>query len=182
MKKLLLASLVIFFFAGLNSCEIEPADINNLESVSGKGRLNKSKSEEDNCETAFGRICDCPNINNCFSDFGINRWGWSVELNGAGSGPFNLFAGAGQCDLNKGTYVGKVHITFNPDGTLTYGDVELEPGYELQEFHFYSGDSEMPLKKNGRYTAAPGQYTNYGDVNGDGKVYVIVHASVCAVN
>ena len=139
----------------------------------------ESDSESDGCETAFGRYCECASQNTCFSDFGISRWGWSVELNSYRSYKFNLFAGAGKCEIDKGEYVGYVYVTFNGDGTVTYGDVKILDGFKMTEFHFFSGDSEMPLKGNGDMTAAPGQYTNSGDQNGDKKVFVIVHASVC---
>lgn len=181
MKKLLFFGLAILLFAGLNSCETEPADVDNLEIVYGKGKLKSNDSGEDKCETAFGRVCDCTEFNSCFSNFGINRWGWSVRLPNPGSGDFNLFAGAGQCDLNKGTFVGTVHITFSDDKSISYDNVNLIDGWELKELHLYSGDEPLPRKKKGDWTVAPGQYTNYGDVDGNGEVYVIVHADVCQV-
>ncbi len=174
MKKLILGvAACALLFA---SCETEPIANETLVGVAGKAEIN---GEDDGCETAFGRYCECASQNTCFSDFGINRWGWAVELNSYNSYRFNLFAGAGQCDWEfKGEYVGYVMVTFNNDG-ISYGEPNMEPGWELKEFHFYSGDSEMPLKKNGSMTAAPGKYTDNGDVNEDGTVYVIVHTVVC---
>lgn len=183
MKKLILglASLAFLF----TSCETEPIAQENLQGVEGKASISQKSEKDENesnegsCETAFGRYCECASQNTCFSDFGISRWGWSVELNSYRSYRFNLFAGAGKCELDKGEYVGYVHVTFHDDGKVSYGDVEMLSGFNMTEFHFYSGDTEMPLKGNGSMTAAPGQYTNDGDVNGDKKVFVIVHASVC---
>ncbi|MBC2840355.1 hypothetical protein [Robiginitalea sp. SC105] len=186
MKKLILGAAAFTLLFSLASCETEPISEENLFAVDGKTRVNSDKEEDDNgCETAYGRICDCAEFNSCFTDFGnfgSNNWGWSVRLPEPGSGPFNLFAGAGQCQMEKGTYVGYVNVTYHDDGSLTYGDVMLIDGYELEDFHFYSGDLPMPMKKNGTYSAAPGQYTNEGSTDGNPEVYVIVHASVCKID
>ncbi len=182
MKKLILgaAAMALLF----TSCEIEPVAAETEAAVEGKAKIKSIEtddSDEDGCETAFGRVCIC-DLNTCFSEMGINRWGWSVFLEGHNEGPFDLFAGAGQCDLDKGTNVGSVYLYFNEDGSLSYDEPQLIDGWELKAFHFYSGDEPMPQKKNGDWTAAPGQYTNNGDVNGDEKVYVILHAEVCRVD
>lgn len=172
-----------FLFA---SCETEPIAQESLQGVESRGSIRQkseaveSDSNEDGCETAFGRYCECASQNTCFSDFGISRWGWSVELNTYQTYRFNLFAGAGQCVLDKGEYVGYVEVTFHDDGTVSTGPVTMLDGFSMTEFHFYSGDTEMPLGNNGSMTAAPGKYTNTGDVNDDKKVNVIVHAVVCA--
>lgn len=183
MKKLILGiASFAFLFA---SCETEPLAQENLRGIEGKGSIKQkseateSSSNEDGCETAFGRYCECASQNTCFSDYGISRWGWSVELKAYDSYKFNLFAGAGQCVLDKGEYVGWVNVTFHSDGTVTTGPVTMEDGFSMTEFHFYSGDTKMPLGNNGSMTAAPGQYTNTGDLDDDKKVYVIVHAVVC---
>ena len=180
MKKFILGAAVLALL--FTSCETEPVADEAVTAVEGKAKLksvDSDNSDGDGCETAFGRICDCDNLNSCFSDYGISRWGWSVHLPEPGEGYFNLFAGAGQCDLDKGTYVGRVYIYFNDDKSITHKEVELIDGWELNELHLYSGDEPLPQKKNGDWTVAPGQYTNDGDVDGDGMVYVIVHADVC---
>ena len=167
------------------SCEVEKMDDSyGLESTDGKAKISKEKSEAESysedgkCETAFGRFCDCANLNKCFSDFGFNRWGWSVELDGYGDYNFGFYAGAGQCDLSKGTPVGGVKVIFNDDG-VSVDNFHMKDGFVLKEFHFYAGDTEVPIGKNGKSTVAPGQYYNEGDYDNDGKVYVILHSVVC---
>ena len=183
MKKLILPLLILgFFFA---SCEKENlSSQNEMDAIAAKAKINKEKSEEEacsedgKCETAFGRFCDCANLNKCFSDFGYNRWGWSVELDGYGDYNFGFYAGAGQCDLSKGTPVGGVKVKFNADG-VSVDNFHMNDGFVLKEFHFYAGDTEVPIGKNGKATVAPGQYYNEGDSDNNGKVYVILHSVVC---
>ena len=184
MKKSILSILV----AGLLLTSCAKDDLNTgteINEIAGKSKIKNEMNHDDslsdeNCETAFGRYCDCANLNTCFSDFGINRWGWSVELDGNyGTRTYGLYAGAGQCDLDKGKDVGNVKVTFSQDGSVTYDQVTIKSGYQLKEFHFYAGDTPNQIHKNGRPTVAPGQYYNQGDYNEDGKVYVILHAVVC---
>ena len=125
MKKLV--SLLMLVGLVFTSCQKE--DMNSDAAINGsalKAKIKQEKSqaegstEDDNCETAFGRYCECASQNTCFSDFdGITRWGWSVELNSYKTYRFNLFAGAGQCELDKGEYAGYVNVTFNSDGSVT---------------------------------------------------------------
>jgi hypothetical protein len=186
MKKIILPLLILGFL--FTSCEGE--DLNSqieMDAIAAKTKISKEKSETEsnsedgNCETAFGRYCSCASLNTCFidMDYGFNRWGWSVRLDKHRTERFGLYAGVGQCDMSKGTPVGGIDVTFNKDGTVTLGDFEPKSGYSLKEFHFYAGDTEVPIGKNGRTTVAPGQYYNEGDYNNDGVVYVIIHAVIC---
>ena len=189
MKKLILLLLLGGF--ALTSCQKEDLssemELNALESKAKTNDNAKEDScnEDDKCETAFGRKCLCPSENTCFSDLGMassNRWGWSVYLNDGLDKNYNfdLYAGAGQCDyLEKGTEVGSVKVTVDNDGNVSYEVLEMKSGYSIKEFHFYAGETQLPMKKNGKWTVAPGQYYNEGDVNKDGKFYVILHAVVC---
>ena len=195
MKKLILILLLGGF--ALTSCQKDDlSSVLETEAVEGRGKSENSKTEEgeasheehsencgceenEGCETAFGRFCDCADNNSCFSDFGFSRWGWSVKLNEYGEKSFNLFAGAGQCDLNKGTRVGEVKVTYSEDGSVSYHDFDMLSGFDVKEFHFYAGDNPVPLMGNGKETVAPGQYYNEGDTDGQKGVYVIVHAVVC---
>ena len=43
----------------------------------------------------------------------FNRWGWSVELPGEGTYTFDIWGGAGQCDLSKGTLVGTAEVNYS---------------------------------------------------------------------
>ncbi|MBT8180063.1 MAG: hypothetical protein KJO53_00600 [Eudoraea sp.] len=183
MKKLL--SFMFIASLLLVSCEVEQFEGQDLTSINGKAKNSQEQSKDEEysegrkCETAFGRGCDCDEFNTCFSDHGFNRWGWSVLLNnGFTTYDFELIAGAGQCLLDKGTKVGSVKVTVSDNRVVSYHDIDLKPGYTLEEFHFYAGESELPKKKNGKYTVAPGQYYNEGS-DSDGNAYVILHAVVC---
>ena len=208
MKKLILLLLITGF--ALTSCQKDDlSTVTETESAEGRGKIENGKAKEseteheeysehcgceesEGCETAFGRICVCDELNSCFSEFGFNRWGWSVKLERPEGGDrtetFGLYAGAGQCDLDKGTEVGSVKVTFYANGTVDYHDFDMSDGFDVKEFHFYAGDTPTPINKNnGKPTVAPGQYYNDGDLDNsegtlgepDGIVYVIVHAVVC---
>lgn len=111
-----------------------------------------------------------------------NRWGWAINLKTAGSGTYELWAGAGLNYTSKGKLVGFVKVNFT--GTSVILNYTILPGYSVEESHIYAGDLK-PV------TLAPGQYGNtyyfnpfvseftasidVTDTNGDG-VWLIVHA------
>lgn len=133
----------------------------------------------------------------------FNNWGWT---NGPISDPsgdltFDIYAGAGQCDLSKGTLVGEPSVNYS-DGILTVTYKMTETGftgnsYTLTETHVYAGNDPYPQKKgngkNGKFTVAPGQYghkNNHDDVTEytyeieglSGDIYFIAHAVVNGFN
>lgn len=139
----------------------------------------------------------------CFSDEIIKnvsfaRWGWTNgPISDGEEHTYDIYAGAGQCDLNKGTLVGKLTVEYS-DGTFTatYKMTRLSDytgnAYSMSETHFYVGNSPYP-QKGPRYTVAPGQYGNKQDhedateytynVSGlSGDVYFIAHAVVNGFN
>jgi len=128
-------------------------------------------------ETAFAFGGDA---GDCFLNFNnFNRWGWSNGPIGAGHYEWPVYAGAGQCDLTKGTWVGTLVIDY--DGawiTVTYN---IDPAFSLEETHLFIGSARFPLK-NGSPTVAPGQYGNAGQTSytlpATGDIYVIAHAVV----
>jgi hypothetical protein len=111
-----------------------------------------------------------------FCDNGFNNWGWSNYM-GTGLYTLDLYAGAGQCDISKGTYVGYVEINYN--GGFNY-EYHIEPGFELTEYHIYAGSTMFPQQARGRNgfvnTTAPGQYSILSPLSGD--IYVIAHGVV----
>lgn len=111
-----------------------------------------------------------------FCDNGFNNWGWSNFM-GTGSYVLDLYAGAGQCEISKGTYVGYVEINYN--GGFNY-EYHIEPGFELTEYHIYAGSTMFPQQARGRNgfvnTTAPGQYSILSPLSGD--IYVIAHGVV----
>ena len=137
------------------------------------------------CETAFAYS---GNDADCFQNFGFSRWGWSIGPISSGSNnQYAIWAGAGQCDLSKGTLVGTLTIDYvGSTATITY---TMDNGYTMDETHLYVGNARFPLN-NSVPTVAPGQYPYQHDlsdattdsytVNGlSGDIYVIAHAVVC---
>ncbi|WP_340113596.1 HYR-like domain-containing protein [Maribellus mangrovi] len=198
----------IFTFTAKDDCE------NTSTAVDTLYRFTESEGD---CETAFGRLPE-PDLNvdldqtpytteigaKCFLDEPdtavFNRWGWTNRILADGDSTYTLdvYAGAGQCDLSKGTYVGTVDLSFAFGGTNTmFVDFDLLEGYVLTEAHIYAGTPMYPQKKNGKhkgeYTVAPGQYTvvweNDGSTGGievditnvpeGAYIWVIVHSVVC---
>jgi hypothetical protein len=132
------------------------------------------------CETAyaFGG-----NVATCFLDLSpinANNWGWTNYI-GEGSYDWPIYAGAGQCDISKGTLVGNLSVEyFGGTVTITY---EIDPEFELGDTHVWVGTTPLPLKK-GKYTTAPGQFNNNFEnpvvVSGlSGNIYIAAHSGVC---
>ncbi len=72
------------------------------------------------CETGYAFGGD---ENDCFLNLNTqgNNWGWSNG--GITEGTYNwpIYAGAGQCDISKGTHVGTLDIVYaNGTATITY--------------------------------------------------------------
>jgi len=128
---------------------------------------------EPECETAFARDIDGAN---CFLDNGFSRWGWSIEMSEPGEMTYDIYAGAGQCDISKGEMAGTVTISYSDDGAVTF-DYNMLDGYTVSETHEYAGSSMFPTTKKGKPTVAPGQYSVQEDLSG--PIYVIWHAVVC---
>lgn len=127
---------------------------------------------EPSCETAFARGTDG---NTCFIGEGFNRWGWTIgPLADGTEESYEIYAGAGQCDIEKGELVGTVDVSYvGGEVSVTYN---IDEAYEVSETHAYVGSTMFPLD-NGEPTVAPGQY--YIEENLSGAVYVIAHAVVC---
>lgn len=138
------------------------------------------------CETAFAY-----QDGNCFSNDGFNRWGWYLGpiTQNEVAVEYEIWAAAGQCDLDKGTHVGTLSLTYF-DGKLEW-EVEIFEGFVMSELQIYAGNAKYPAGKNGKPTVAPGQYTvvevfdelktEYDGIieNLSGSIYVIAHAVVC---
>ena len=136
-------------------------------------------------ETAFAKN---NNDSECFIDNGFDRWGWSNYFANEGIYTLDLYAGAGQCNLDNGVLAGNVIIDYsNGEITATYN---LFDGYVMTELHLYVGCTPYPLKRKNE-TVAPGQYPfNVEDLNRvstytigpidvsnlEGGIYVIAHA------
>jgi hypothetical protein len=185
------------FLAGLfMALSIASCDKNSLDKNFGKETIATTTSTEvvsTVCETAFA-FKTVPSYVKCFLDLGFNRWGWTNGPVGLDNNVtyYYIYAGAGQCDVSKGTFVGQLVIYNNHDGTLT-AFVDLEPGYGLSETHLYIGSDPLPKDNNGNPTVAPGQYPyiheNLNGANTDSFTvegvssgyYLIFHAVVCGL-
>uniref|UniRef100_UPI00249434B6 T9SS type A sorting domain-containing protein n=1 Tax=Seonamhaeicola maritimus TaxID=2591822 RepID=UPI00249434B6 len=161
-----------------------------------------------NCETGFAVYTGEEDYtSSCFRNDGFKRWGWTNALNTADIGDegieYSLYAGAGRCDLSKGSDVGTVTVTYEDRGlgSRVYIAYDLDNGYTLSEAHVYVGCNPYPTKPNGDindpedYTVAPGQYTlnsnklegllsDVGEVGfkASGDFYFIAHAVVCDID
>jgi hypothetical protein len=126
-------------------------------------------------ETAFAKSDD----GTCFSEFGIARWGWSNTIALGATEEWDVYAGAGQCDISKGTWVGTVTVHY--DGSTVNVVWDIDPNYNLEEEHIYAGLTATPVNsKSGKPSVAPGQYT-VGEFNNEASVYVIVHGVVSGI-
>ena len=140
------------------------------------------------CETAFARY---EPANTSFLDLGFQRWGWTNGPVGPGYYTMDLYAGAGQSDISKGTLVGTLTVGY--DGVLANVTYNTTGGWWMNETQLYVGNNRLPLFKQGKNlveTVAPGQYPFlHGTVDGatedgytvsaGGDVYVVAHAVTC---
>lgn len=154
------------------------------------------------CETAFayshGTNAVDGDSTNSFLDIDengdgrkdFNRWGWSNGAVGEGTHSWDIYAGAGQSDISKGTLVGKLTVEYKGDTATVWFDMEEGSPYYMEENHLYVGNEILPRDVNGDYTVAPGQYPtihdkvgatsdSYNVENLSGKIYVVAHATVC---
>lgn len=184
MKKFMLVLLFTSF--AFMSCETEEVLVEPENQDLFSSQLSK---DEKGCETAFayykeGSFCDD-------NDLKSNRWGWYIgPLFEGTNDTYEIYAGAGKCDINKGELVGTLDVNYGEDGNLSVNYNAFD-GYGFFETHLYVGDEKYPRKRNGEYTVAPGQYGNsnsfpdgsssdsfeFEDLSGG--IYIIAHAVVC---
>jgi hypothetical protein len=137
-------------------------------------RIDNCELAEPTCDTAFARTTDG---SNCFlnTDPDFKRWGWTIGPLTEGITSYDVYAGAGQCDINKGELVGTVDVDYSAGNvTVTYN---IDSAYTVEETHTYAGNAMFPTDKKGKPTVAPGQYTIAENLSGE--IYVIAHAVVC---
>jgi len=114
--------------------------------------------EQYNWETAYAYS---GNEEDCFLNYGFNRWGWVIgpffpqdNLNAS----YDLYAGAGQCNLNSGINMGGVHLQYN-QGNIIVTSALVNP-HIFSEINIYVGNAMFPSLPNGEPTVAPGHYGN----------------------
>ena len=138
----------------------------------------------------------------CFLDLDLNddgkgdfnRWGWTNGELVEGDYEFELYAGAGQCDVRKGTDVGRVNVSYHDGSATVTFTAEGKNGstgvaYSMEDAHAYIGSAILP-SNNGDYTVAPGQYPQIdSELKGatgksftftglSGPIYFVAHTSV----
>lgn len=154
--------------------------------------VTKSTTKYDNCETAIAKLDgDYGSDARCFIEDGFNRWGWTNLIREEGTYTLPLYAGAAQCNTNKGALVGNVIVDYS--GGMVSVEYQIFEGFVMSEAHIYIGCEPYPTMKNGKQTVAPGQFTFNGGmlehVNGlraefnsvSGSFYIIAHAVTCGV-
>jgi hypothetical protein len=109
-------------------------------------------------ETAWAYGLPYDNENWDYAD-GSN-WGWTNGPLPEGSYVWDLYAGAGQNDITKGTVVGNVSVSYG--GGCVNVTYMVDDGYYLGETHLWVGNDKLPKVSRGRhgeeYTDAPGQF------------------------
>lgn len=152
-------------------------------------------TQEETCETAFAYS----EAATCFLDIDedgdgngdFSRWGWTIPIDGPGSYAFDIYAAAGQCDLEKGTQVGVLYFEYAGQGVVSTVTFDMARGFSMDETHLYVGTTLLPLR-NGQFTVAPGQYPWRHDLDAastdryalslaGGPVRLVAHATVCGV-
>ena len=156
-------------------------------------------NNEDPCPYDANNDCDEPEDGQCGTAFmfsedlrinevtNSNRWGW-IEYYESGEGSItrDLYVGAGQNDLSKGTNIGSV--TISRSGSMLNFDFDLDGDYEFSELHIHVADTQEEAtgvaKSPGRYnqndilTGLEDQSLDILDDLAD-DFWVIVHADAC---
>lgn len=135
------------------------------------------------CETAYafgGDLATCfLSINNITG----NNWGWTNMISSPGTYIWPIYAGAGQCDTDKGTLIGSFKVVYS--GTTATISYTAEAPYTISESHLWVGGDKLPKNKKGQYITAPGQflYNGYSNPlvinNLSTPFYVAAHFGVC---
>ncbi|AVR46936.1 hypothetical protein C7S20_17640 [Christiangramia fulva] len=165
---------------GVMDCDDECVDV--VGTVDNNGC--PENENEDTCETAF--MWGDHTIN---SINGVTRWGWVEQFaEGQEETTLDIYAGAGQNNIDKGTLVGTATISVDGEGDI-HLMITMNSGYTLDELHVNITDS-MP----GIEAKAPGQYNmnsevdagtttyEFTDVDYTGDFWIIVHTVTCGID
>ena len=155
---------------------------NNEDPCPNDAEDNCEEPEEGQCGTAFMYSEDL-RINEVTNS---NRWGWIEYYDEDGSITRDIYVGAGQNDLTKGTLIGSV--TISRDGDHLNFDFELDGDYEFSSLHIHVADTEEEATSVAK---SPGRYNQNGildgledqslDILGDleDDFWIIVHGDAC---
>jgi hypothetical protein len=116
-------------------------------------------------ETAWAKSEEYSNENWNYTT--SNNWGWTNGPLSEGNYVFDLWAGAGQNNISKGTLVGMVYVNYT--GGCVNVTYVTYPGYYIGETHLWVGYTPLPeIWRKGYFvgnTSAPGQFP-YGEYIG----------------
>ena len=172
------------------------------QSRSQSGYESQSQSQSESQSEFIPKVCNTLYAYNdrgvCFRDISksdnnkkkLSNWGWSHDISDFDSTmDFILYAGAGKCDLDKGSIVGTLTLSKNETGY----DIEYNITSEglLTETHVYIGDTILP-KKNNKYKASPGLYGNehnniyskhdeFTILSNENDVWFVGHGVICSM-
>ena len=140
------------------------------------------------CETAYAYgggdvLAQCfiglPGVNS-------NNWGWSNYIDDVSANfsfEWPIYAGAGGCDRSGAAIAGTLYVDYDASTDCVTIDYAINPPYALDDFHLWvSEDSLLPMRRNGRYVTAPGQFNHNGDTvvcNLDEPFWIAAHFGVC---
>ena len=143
---------------------------------------NCDDDEKGACGTAF-MYSDDLRINEVTNS---NRWGWIEYYDEDGSITRDIYVGAGQNDLSKGTNIGSV--TISRSGSMLNFDFDLDGDYEFSELHIHVADT---AEEATGVAKSPGRYNRNGILSGledqsldildelADDFWIIVHADAC---
>lgn len=182
--KILVLSVLVLF-----SCQVEQLDQSNLPREKKPDQT--QGNSEDECETLFAIGNDAQST--CFIEDGFNRWGWTIGPLEAGEYTFDLYSGAGRCDIDKGTLVGELNVNYDELAGSLSVVYQILDGFVLNETHLYVGNDSYPIGNNGNPTVAPGQFPYQHELESasmdsytidglSGQIYIIAHGVVCDDN
>ncbi len=155
---------------------------NNEDPCPNDAEDNCEEPEKGQCGTAFMYSPDLK-INEVTNS---NRWGWIEFYDEDGSITRDIYVGAGQNDLDKGTNIGSV--TISRSGSNLNFDFDLDGDYSFSSLHIHVADTAEEAtgvaKSPGRYnrnSILVGLEDQSLDILDDlaEDFWVIVHADAC---
>ncbi|AVR46807.1 hypothetical protein C7S20_16920 [Christiangramia fulva] len=127
------------------------------------------------CDSAYMLSNPETTLNSYYHEKSNVNWGWYQYYDTAVFGSsevFEIWAGAGLNDLDKGFQIGTVTVSVDANGIVTAIPTWFYTSIS-NDIHVYVGET-LPVKR-----PAPGKFVNSGDTNKDGKFYIIFHTKSC---
>ena len=158
--------------------------------VSGSTSTSTSKSTSTSISTSRSGTCETAWIkgtsDRCLNTLAgcSNRWGWTNKVDQGATERMEIWAGAGQCDTNKGTLVGYADVSYVNDRVKVTVS-ELTAPWVMTNSQLWTGEGTLPFRNN-KYVAAPGSFpdkqvetADYDVHHTTAYVHVALHIDVC---